>query len=678
MTADRIVSVDVGGTFTDVVAVSGGRILTSKVPTNPMSSDQSVLAGAAEVRVDRAAVFNLASTAGINSVITRRLPKVALLTTEGHRDVLDGGRIGRPLEALMDIGWRRSFGDVTAPLVERYLRRGIRERMLATGEVFIPFDEEQALAQLEVVARCEVEGVAICLINAYVNGEHERRLRDLVRKVLGDVPCSMSSEVSPLAKEYVRCSTTVVDVLMKVIYTEYTRRLQSGLTDLGFTGQFNYADSRAMLLAADFAMERPYELVAGGPAGGTVASAHFGRAIGDDNLVCADVGGTSTDISIVTDGRPVTAPTFELEYDLVVNAVSNEVITLGAGGGSVVAIGSTGEVMTGPDSAGAVPGPACYGTGGTRPTVTDAALLMGILDGDLFLGGKKKLNPNLSREAFDSLDTSLSFTDRVRYGWQMGLHNIAEGLLNISIRRGIDLREYSLVAFGAAGPMILPGLLDVLPMRRVIVPPHPGLFGALGLASSDRVYSDHRCAYLTFSASPDEVAQKLDGIYAEMERSLIERLGADTDGIEIRRSFDGRLLGQNWELPFVEVPGGRITQAVVAQMASAFHDAYEQRNGNRFDSIPVEGVVYRVQLFERSEKVEYPAAPSGRSSRASGTTALRYLYDEEVEALEYDRGGLVQGDVIVGPAIVREELSTTLVPRGRTATVGNRAELIIE
>jgi N-methylhydantoinase A len=674
----RIVAVDVGGTFTDVVAIVDGAIVTSKVPTDVSSSDRSVLAGAMEVDVGAAAVFNLASTAGLNAVITRKLPKVAVLTTEGHRDVLDGGRIGRPLEALTDPGWRRGFGDVMAPLVPRYLRRNIRERVLADGSVLVNLDEKQARIQLRVLKKCDVRGIAICLINAYANGDHERRLRELVLEEIGDVPCSLSSEVSPLSKEYVRSSTTLIDALMKVIYTEYTARLAAGLAEAGFTGRFNYADSRAMLLAADYAMERPYELVAGGPAAGTVASAHFGHLIGDHQLVCADVGGTSTDISVVIDGLPYTAPTFELEYDLVVNALSNDIITLGAGGGSIVRVAPTGDISTGPASAGADPGPASYGAGGTEPTLTDAAVVMGILDPQRFLGGKKPLYPDLAVQAFDSLDTKLPFDQRVRFAWDMGLNNVAEGLINISIRRGIDLREYSLVAFGAGGPMMLTGLLDVLPMRRVIVPPHPGLFSALGLVSSDRVYSDHLCRYMSLSNGDDAVAAELDHLFNDMERRLLERAGVDRSSARVVRNFDGRLAGQSWETPFIDVPDGTITIDVLRRMATEFHDVYERRNGNRFGSIGVEGVVYRVQVFVDSDKVTYQVVPKGNGAVPARSTVLRYLYGDDVPAHEYDRPTLGVGDVIEGPAIVREELSTTLVPRGRTATVGRYGELSIE
>ncbi len=542
MSGTEMIGVDVGGTFTDVVGIEGGRIKVAKVPTNIAASDTSVLAGAEQLGVAEASVFNLASTAGLNAVITRRVPKIGFLTTTGHRDILDRGRIGRPLTALTDMSWRRGISDASRPLVPRYLRRGVDERITARGDILIELDESQALEQIALLARCGVEGVAICLINAYVDGRHERRLRDLVRQELGDLPCSISCEVSPLAREYARASTTVVDTVMRSKYGEYTERLDKGLRALGFGGQLNFADCSARLLPADYAMERPYRLVVGGPAAGTVSSAHFGGYIDDGNLICADVGGTSCDISVVIDGQPWVNTTFELEHDLLVNALSTDIVTLGAGGGSIVSITPTGEVQVGPDSAGAAPGPACYDQGGRRPTMTDAALLMGILDGDRFLGGAMPLRRELALDAFEQLETNLSLSQRVQYAWRMGVNNVAEGILDIAIRRGIDPWDFSLVAFGAAGPMLLPAVLDSIPLRRVIVPPHPGLFSALGLVSSDLVYSDHRSSYTILDV---DAAAHIDAVFASMEAGLLERSGrggrhgdvrahASTDGSSAR------------------------------------------------------------------------------------------------------------------------------------------------
>ncbi len=674
-----MLAVDVGGTFTDVVAVEEGRISVTKVPTDPTATENSVLEGARVLGAEDRKLFNHASTVGLNAVITRRLPKIGFLTTFGHRDILDMGRTWRPLEALTDPNWRRSFGDARAPLIPRYLRRGVRERIMSDGSVLIPVDEERAREELEVLKKCNVTGVAICLINAYVNDEHEVKLRELVADVLGDVPCSISSAVSPLAKEYARASTTVIDVFMKLVYSKYADDLLSGLRDLSFSGNLNFADCAAMLMASDFAMSQPFRLVYSGPAAGTIASAHFGGMIDERNLFCCDVGGTSSDISLVTEGEPFVNTTFELEHDLLINALSNEVSSLGAGGGSIIHITDTGEVAVGPESAGADPGPACYGRGGDSPTMTDACVLMGIIDPSKFLGGKMSLDASLSKRAFENLDTTLELGQRVNYAYNMGLNNIAEGLLEIAVKHGVDPRDYTLLAYGAAGPMLLPAVLPLIHAKRVIIPPHPGLFSALGLLSSDLVYSDSRSSYVVLDP---EAAPQIDGVYKQMEKELLAKVSASEEDVSIKRTFDGRLLGQTWETPFIDVPGGDLGPEAIEHMIESFHIVYQERAGNRFDALPVQGVTYRVQVILPIDKVDYPSVGerNGGKLESVGTTKLRYLGDGsgEAEAAEYERASLRAGDELIGPAIIREELSTTHVAEGQWVRVGKIGELIIE
>lgn len=671
-----MMAVDVGGTFTDVVAVADGRIQTAKVSTDVNETDKSVVAGAAELGVNGASVFNHASTHGLNAIITRSLPKIGFLTTEGHRDVPDIGRTWRPVAALTDPSWRRSFGDAAAPLVPRYLRRGIVERIKAGGDIFTPLDEAQARQQLAVLKKCNVQGVAICLLHAYTNNVHELRLRELVREVLGDIPCSVSSDISPLAKEYARGSTTLIDVFMKIIYEAYTTRLDDGLRALGFGGQLNFADCTANLIPAGDAMKAPYQVVFAGPAAGTVGSAHFGNIIKEPNLLCADVGGTSCDISLVTAGQPFVNTTFELEHDLIVNALSNDISSIGAGGGSIVSISPSGDIKVGPDSAGADPGPACYGRGGSRPTMTDICLLAGLLDPNGFAGGKMKLDLDLARQAFENLDSPLPFESRVRYAYDIGLNNVAEGIFNIAIKHGIDPRDYSLMAFGAAGPLLLPALADLVHVKSVIVPPHPGLFSALGLLSADQAYSISQSAYTVLShGSADVIAD----MYAQMEARLRSRLGDAQRDIAIERGFDGQLVGQTWETPFVPVPNGEIDAAAIDQMIENFHVAYKARNGNRFDAIPVQGVTYRLRAVAQTDKVDYSVLPerSAAALRPVGTSVLRYVSDAEELAQIYDREQLCAGDEINGPAIVREALSTTYITQNQTGVVGRYGEIVI-
>lgn len=670
--------VDVGGTFTDVVAVRDGVISVTKVPSSRSDPPAPVIEGARRLGVAGSTVFNHASTMGLNAVIERRLPKIAYLTTEGFRDVLDRGNVHRPLDAQTDPQWRRSFGDANRPLIPRYLRRGVAERITADGAVLIPLDEEHARRQLEVLARCDVEGVAICTINSYVNPEHEIRLREIAREVLGpDVAISISAETSPLAKEYTRASTTVIDVFMKLIFTDYSSHIHDELRALGFGGELNFADCAATLLPWREALHRPFRILFAGPAAGTISSVRLGAAIGENNLLCADVGGTSTDVSLIVDGRPFIQNTFELEHDLVINALSTEVSSVGAGGGSLVTVATSGGIQVGPGSAGAEPGPACYGRGGTIPAVTDACLLMGILDGDSFAGGEMALDREASRAAFDALDTPVTFGERVSSAYRLAVANIAEEVLNVAVRHGVDIRDFSLMSYGAAGPMLLPAVLELLPLKNAIIPPYPGLFSALGLLSTDQVFYESRSAYTVLNPSS---ADQISDMFAEMERTLRDHVGTVADGLEVRRSFDGRLLGQSWETPFIQLPAGDINAETVIDMVAAFHDAYAERNGQRFEMIPVEGVTYRVELIVPSEKVEYVAADAQQpfTVEPERMITLEYLADQPLAAGEYRREHLNVGATITGPAVIREDLSTTIVLESQTATVGRCGELIIE
>lgn len=673
-----MIGVDVGGTFTDVIAIRDGKPVTTKIQTRRDAVHLSVLEGAAAVDPQRSTVFNHASTHGLNAVLTRRLPKVALLTTMGHRDVLDRARQIRPVEALTDPYWRRSFSDSRAPLIPRYLRRGVLERVTTSGEVMVPLDEAQLIEQLQVLKRCNVEGVAIAFLHSHVNGAHERRAAELVAEHLPAVHCSYSSDVSPLAKEYARTSTTVIDVIMKIIYTDYDSELQDGLRELGFTGQLNYADSAATLVPAKAAMEKPYRIVFSGPSAGTAACAHLGADIDDHNMLCVDIGGTSCDLSVIAAGTVHRNTTFEFEYDMVVNSLSTDISTLGAGGGSIAAVNELGELRVGPESAGGTPGPACYGLGGTAPTMTDAALLMGFIDPGGFAGGTLKLHPEKAAAAFESLAIDGDLAHRVTSTWRIGLNNIVEGIYNVALARGLDSSDYSVVAFGAAGPMMLPSVLDQVKLRRVIVPPHPGLFSALGLLATDLVYSDSRSAYTVLA--PD-AAESIAAHFAEMEESLLGGLSdADRAAVTVARTFDGRLLGQGWEMPLVDMPAGELTADSVAAMITSFHDEYERRNGIRLEGFPVQAVTFRVSLVVPSERFSF-ARPERRTTGTPepvDTTTIRFLYGEDVAAPVYARESLLVGDRITGPAIVREPMSTTVVPAGRELTVGTVGEMYIQ
>jgi len=670
---EALLGVDVGGTFTDVVMVRGGQVYVTKVPSVPAQPERAVLEGASRLGVEHAVAFNHASTKGLNAVLTRQLPKIGFVTTDGHRDLLDAGRAWRPWDVQLNPRWHRPFGDASRPIVRRYLRRGVRERVLADGSVMQPLDETQARAELELLRRCEVRGVAICLLNGYVNPAHEKRVAELAREILGpEVAISVSHEVGARAKEYARASTTVIDVLMKLIYGVYARELADGLQALGFRGQLNFAECTAALTPWKQSLERPHRIVFAGPAAGTASCVALGRAIGDGNLICCDVGGTSTDVSLVVDGTPFINDSFELEWDLVVNTLSTEVSSVGAGGGSIIGVSPSGDVTVGPASAGASPGPACYGRGGALPTVTDACLLMGILDPRGFADGQLELDAQASKRAFESLDAPLGVDERVAFAWKVALNNIAEEVVNVAIRHGADPRDLSLVAFGAAGPMLLAGALELTGARRVVVPPHPGLFSALGLLSTDMSFGESRSRYLMLTA---EHAPAIDEVLQEMERTVRERVGPGK-AVRVRRTVDARLLGQTWETPFIVIPPGPVD---AADLIDRFHREYERRNGQAFREMPVQGVTWRVQLVVESSKFEWQPIPLQQGEpRSYGQRTLRHLDEGPVEAMLYRRESFGQGATVAGPAVIHEALATIFVAPRQRATVGAFGEISIE
>ena len=674
-----MISVDVGGTFTDVVAMEAGRVRVKKVPTTPDAREEAVLEGLRVLRIEDKKTFNHASTAGLNAILTRQFPRIGFLTTFGHHDILDMGRGWRPWDAQTDPNWRRSFGDAGRPLVPRYLRRGIRERVLSSGEVFLDLDVSQAKEELEILKRQQIEGIAICLINAYANGEHERQLRSLAKEVLGDIAISISSEVSPLAKEFTRASTTVIDTIMKLIFRKYLDNLIRGTEKLGFGGSTHLADCAAMLIPWEFSMLKPFRNIYSGPAAGTVSCAYFGNLINKNNLICCDIGGTSCDISLVREGRPTVRTEFEIEPDLVVNTLANEIFTLGAGGGSIVHVTPAGQLMVGPESVGADPGPACYNKGGKVLTVTDLCLLIGILDPSGLLGGEIALAPELAMDAVKRLSIKLADDEKIRYSYALTLYNISEGIVNVCISLGVDPREYSLIAYGSAGPMLLPPLMEDLKVRCVIVPPSPGAFSALGLLSSDLVFTNERTAYTVLTP---EKAEAIDEVYKELEEEMFKQIG-NRDGMEVERTFDGMYSGQTWSTSLIPVPSGRISGETVEQMIANYNDEYEKRAGNKFEYLPVVGVNYRCRIRSHLPKVEYEEIPTRTKGKpeVKRKRLFSYLKDAEhndIEVEEYDRRELLCGDILEGPAIIREAMSTTHIVKGQKATIGKYGEIYVE
>lgn len=676
-----MIGIDVGGTFTDIITMNKkGEILTAKLPTNPDNRELAVIEGASIFASESDPILNHASTAGLNAILTRNLPKIGFLTTIGHRDILDMARAWRPMEEQTNPLWRRGCGDASSPFVDRYLRRGIQERITSKGEILIPLDEKQARAEINVFKNCDVKGIAICLINAYINGNHEQKLRDLICEIMGETfPVSISCDVSPLAKEYERASTTVIDVYMKIVFGKYLNKVTEGVSKFGFSGNLNIADSAADLVPFEFAMKKPSRIMYSGPAAGIKASTHFGELIDESEIICCDIGGTTSDIGLIKSGKPTVKATFEVEHDVIVNTLAIQIWSIGQGGGTIAHVNSAGELLVGPQSAGSDPGPACYGKGGQQPTITDACLLSGILRTEAFLGGEMSLYPDLSRQTFDQLATNTELAEKVRQVYELGLHNIAEGILGVTVERGIDPRDYALFAYGSAGPMLVPQLMERLGVGKVIIPPFPGVYSALGLASTDMVYSESKSAYIELE-SHQKTAEKINHVFSTMEESLMQQINPkDREHVQVVRSFDGWYEGQTWETPFIPAPLETITEESIDTMLSNFHVGYQEMWGNMFPFLPVIATTYRTMLVLPTPKLEYPQLPRRKKGKMIGQQKkLQYISDSQLTINEYQRDTLLHGDEIEGPAIIREPKCTIMVCSGQSARVGKYGEIHIE
>jgi len=365
---------------------------------------------------------------------------------------------------------------------------------------------------------------------------------------------------------------------------------------------------------------------------------------------------------------------------VVVNTLANEIFSIGQGGGSIAQVGSFGELLVGPEGAGADPGPACYGSGGTQPTLTDAFLLMGILDAKKFLGGEKLLYPELAEEAFKALPLKADLPTKVNQTYELGLTNVAEGIAGVTIERGVDARDYALFAYGSAGPMMLPQLMERLEIKSVIVPPYPGLFSALGLASGDLTYTDYKSAYITLIPNAD-TAKRIDEVYTNMEETILAKLpeGVKREDVRFIRSFDGWYAGQTWETPFIPVPSGHLTEKSIETLIEAFNEGYLAMWGNKFPHLPVMACSYRTSCVLPMTKAEYKTLPKRKMGKPTGVPKhLSSMPEAESNVMEYERGELYFSDTVAGPAIIREPMSTTMVCAGQEARIGQYGEIHIE
>jgi N-methylhydantoinase A len=676
--------VDVGGTFTDFLLLNEdtGETKTAKVPSTPEDSSIGVLNGVAKIcessGIDPADIKLVmhGTTVATNAVLTGRGAKVGLMTTSGFEDTLQVARSFCP----GGLGGWVTF--VKKPLLAPLeLTIGANERIAADGSIVRELDEAALRDSLQVEMADDIEALTICFINAYINAEHEQRAREIAQEVYPDIPISISSEVVPEMQEYERTETTVVNSYVRPEVARYVNNLQGALNErLGNDTQLSILRSDGGLASSRAAAESPVNLLMSGPAGGVTGALFFCTKAGFSNILTFDMGGTSTDVALIQNGRArVRRETFV--GDVRVRAPSVDVRTVGAGGGSIAFVPElTKALRVGPESAGAVPGPACYMKGGEAPTVCDANVVLGYLPSDVQLGGDMQINRDASVAAVQSVADAMG----------VDLMAAAEGIIKIvnesmfgalrlvSVEQGYDPRDFALVGFGGAGPLHANALGILTEAWPVIVPPGPGVLCAYGDATT-RVQDEAARTYITMASdlTADKLADDLLTLKARASESLIED-GIDEDRLEVTYQADLRYAGQAFQIT-VEFTEAELREKGVAVLTDQFDGEHEQlftfKLGDGHEILMIRAVVGASVTLKADISI-----PKGAGDVSPAMIhQSRFFYEGDWhEAGIYDRGRLGAEDVVTGPAIVSEMDATTVVLPGHSATVDAVGNLLIQ
>jgi N-methylhydantoinase A len=653
--SDTRLGVDVGGTFTDLVALSEGALLTAKVPSTPRDQSVGVMNAIESSEVEPGAVFALAHgmTVATNALLERRGARTALVATEGFKDILEIARQNRP--SLYDL-----TQDRPPPLVPRELRFTVKERMGPKGEVEA-LDEESLEEAVSAIEEAEVEAVAVCLLFAFMHPEHERRVGEALRNALPDVHVSLSSEVLPEFREYERFSTTAADAYLSPKLAAYLENLAGKTEEAGAPSPLVMQSSGGVVKVED-AIADAAGCVLSGPAGGVVGAAYIGALGGYRDLLTFDMGGTSTDVAPVVEGEAQTT-TETVIAGVPIKLPMVDVHTVSAGGGSIAWADAGGALRVGPHSAGAEPGPVAYDAGGEEPTVTDANLFLGYLADRAQLGGEVVLKRELSEETLGDLGEKLGLDAEEA---ALGVVRVANAEMKralrvISVERGLDPREFALLAFGGAGGMHACALAEELGMETVLVPRAGGVLSALGLAISD-LRRDYVRPYLSNLEELDE------GEFEEKFKDMEGRAAQDLEDPDYTRRADLRYRGQSFELT-VEADS-------LEKLEDRFHAAHEQRYGYRMEDESVELVNLRLiatVTVEKPKLEEPPAEGEAESGRREANFDGEW---QEVPVLDREKMG--KGSEVAGPAIVEFKESTCVVRPGWRGEIDGVGTLILE
>jgi 5-oxoprolinase (ATP-hydrolysing)/N-methylhydantoinase A len=683
-------AIDIGGTFTDLVLLdeTTGMLHGHKILTTPRAPEEAALRGVRElcsrVGVTLAQITTLihATTLVTNAVIERKGVSTALLTTAGFHDTLEMGKEQR--YDIYDL-----FLQFPDPLVPRRWRMGVRERITRDGEVRVPLKVDEVRRKVRALARQGVESIAVCLLHAYRNPTHEQMVKTLLQHEFARLSVSISSEVSPEIREFERTSTTVCNAYVQPVVDRYLQRMEQTLAEDGFRGRFLLMLSSGTLATPDVARKFPVRLLESGPAAGALLSGYIGSLIGRPDLVGFDMGGTTAKISLVRDGRLKITPTIEVARvhrfkpgsGLPVKTPVVDMIEIGAGGGSLAAIDTMGLLKVGPQSAGADPGPACYGLGGTNATVTDACVVLGYFDPGTFLGGAMPLDGGAAHAAVSDVGKPLHLGP-VETAWgifAIVCESMAQAARLYLIERGQDPRRLALVGFGGAGPATAARVARLLGMRQVIIPPASGLASALGLLIAPPGFDfGHSLAGELQDLNWDEAEQ----LFVEMEargREMVLATGAAASAVRAERRAEMRYTGQfhDIEVPLPE----RLHSGVASTIRDRFDREYARLYGMALAGYPVQVLNWRVLVSAPGAKIDVRGSSDGASSPEQALTGSRSIYLPDTRVFAdvpvYVRRRLSERTAVAGPAVIAEDEATTLVWPGDHLIVDTQRNLIL-
>ncbi|MSQ70547.1 MAG: hydantoinase/oxoprolinase family protein [Betaproteobacteria bacterium] len=674
-----VVGIDIGGTFTDLAAYDpvSKRFFYEKTSSTPAPDEGAVdcltKLGRAGFKVEAAGILKHGCTVVINSILERRGAKTALVTTDGFRDILEIGRGNRP--ESFNLFFRR-----LAPLVPREFRFELQERISAKGEVMVPLDRAQLLRLAADLKAAGIEAIAVCFIHAYRNPLHESEVAQFL-KAQGDWFVTTSHELSREFREYERTSTTVVNAFVGPRTSTYVNRFRTGAAKAGFNGRVLLMGSNGGVLTVEDAIQRPVLLIESGPVGGAAGAAELGKITNHPNLIAFDMGGTTAKAVILENGEAAVTPVYYAagyNRGYPVQAAVLDIVEVGTGGGSIAAVNELGALTVGPRSAGAVPGPVCYSNGGTEPTIIDANLVLGRLHPDRFLGGQIKLDAAAAERSIAVLAARLGEP----------LHRVAEGIINIAtltmasavkmttIERGHDPLDFTMVAYGGAGPLHAAAVAKELGVRKVIIPPHPGHFCAYGM-----LYANLRYDLVRMFATP---LPELD--FAEAERhyqtledegkATLSQVGVTLERVNISRYADMRYLGQEHTIK-IRLPNTLAGQSA-ATLHRLFEEGYAKRYGHTSENVAVNIVNLRVVVdgvaerppVERIRSADKPPRPASRKVNFDGANFI--------PCNVWQRDELSPGYRIEGPGIIEEAASTTVLPPGTSAALDEFGNIIID